>query len=130
VDAEASAPARERGGLDVAEGVVGHQPPGRDLVLVEGASARLEEAGDGLRPFVSVQLDVGEPRVVDDHVCVVVADARLGLHPAGRMVRAVAGDGVAGPQEARVAGDVRVQQVAGTGLLVAVAGLLRGSRRL
>ena len=74
----------------------------------------LEEAGDGRRPLVVVQLDVGEPRVVvDDRVRVVVADPRPGLHPASRAVRAVAGDCVAGLLEARVARDVHAQEVAG-----------------
>src|SRR5438132_6050406 len=44
-------------------------------------------------------------------------------------MRAVAGDGVAGALEARIARRVHVQQVARAGPLVAVGGLLRSSRR-
>src|SRR6266487_4977428 len=67
--------------------------------------------------------------VVDDRVRVVVADPRFGAHPLAGALRAITGDAVSGAQEARVAGDVHVQQVAGTGPLVAVGWLLGSSRR-
>ena len=115
----------ERAVLDVTEAVVGHQPLGDDPVRGEEGERALDKAGHGRRPLVVVELDVGESRVVvDDRVRVVVADPRLGAHPAARALRAVAGDAVAGPQEAGVAGDVHVQQVAGAGPLVAVGRLL------
>ena len=62
--------------------------------------------------------------VVDDRVDVVVADPGLGAHPVARALRAVAGHSVAGAQEAGVAACVHVQQVAGAGPLVRLAGSL------
>ena len=95
----------------------------------KNAEGALDEAGHGQRELVAVQLDVGQARVVVDHrVGVVVADAGLGTHPGSVALRAVLGDGVPGPAEARVARDVHVQQVAGTGPLVAVGGFARRPR--
>jgi hypothetical protein len=90
-------------------------------VLCNERERSLDEAGDRRRRLILVQFNVGEPRaVVDDRVRVVVADTRLGPHPAATAMRAITGDGVAGPLEAGVARDIHVQQVAGTGPLVAV----------
>ena len=72
----------ERAVLDVAEGVVCHQPPGDDpMDGVEGESA-LDEAVHGRCLFVVVDLDVGETGVVvDGRVRVVVADPGLRARP-------------------------------------------------
>ncbi len=62
----------------------------------------LDEPCHGRRLFVGVQLDVGESGViVDDRVGVVGADAGVGVHPAPRVLGAIAGDGVAGALEAQ-----------------------------
>src|ERR1700730_11203758 len=61
--------------------------------------------------------------VVDDRVREVVADPRLDAPPA-QGLRAVAGDSVAGPQEAGVAACVHVQQITRAGPLVPVGRLL------
>ena len=95
-------------------------------VVGEGS---FDEGGHGRCFLVWVELDVGEAGVVvNDRVRVVVADSRLRAHPVARSPRAIAGDAVAGPQEARIARDVHVQQIAGTGPLVAVGRLLGYSR--
>ena len=60
--------------LDLAEGVVGHEPPGHDPMPSKDGERALDEAGHGRRLLVLVELDVGEPRVVvDDRVRIVVA---------------------------------------------------------
>ena len=48
------------------EGVVGEQPLGFDPQLGEVRERPLDEGGDGLGPFVAVQLAVGVARVVVD----------------------------------------------------------------
>src|SRR5712691_4577292 len=96
-DAAAGEQLTERAVLDVAEGVIGHQPLGDDAVLGKEAERPLEEAGYRRRLLVVVELDVGEAgAVVDDRVRVVVADPGLDAPPAQRL-GAVAGDPVAGP---------------------------------
>ncbi len=66
--------------------------------------------------------------VVDDGVRVVVANPRLDAATT-QGLGAVAGYAVTGPQEARVAGNVHVQEIAGAGPLVAVGRLLGLSGR-
>jgi hypothetical protein len=52
-------------------------------VALEEGECSLDEAGNGGRPLVVVELDIGEPGVVvDDRVREVVADPRLRAHPA------------------------------------------------
>ena len=96
------------------------------MARVEGEPA-LEEGGDGRRPFVWVELAVGEPRViVDERVHELVADP----HPLlGARHVPVAGDRVPGPQEASEALAVHVQQIAGAGPLVQARPLPRLPRR-
>src|SRR5437660_3703522 len=66
--------------LDVAEGVVGHQPFRREAMPLEEGEPPLDEAGYGRGPLVAVQLDVSEARVVvDERVRVVVADPAIDL---------------------------------------------------
>jgi hypothetical protein len=81
-DAVAGEQLAQRAVLDVAEAVVGHQPPGDYAVLGEVRERALDKAGDGRCLLVVVELGIGEPRVVvDDRVRVVVADPGLGAHP-------------------------------------------------
>ena len=85
---------------------------------VEGERA-FEEGDDGRCALVGVDLGVGEPGVVvDDRVHVVDAVPVLAV-----LARAVAGDAVAGPLEARVLAGVHVQQITGARPLVAVGRL-------
>ena len=129
-DAAAGEELAQRAVLHVAEGVVGHEPLGRDFPRGEEGERPLDEGGHRRGPLVRMELDVGQARVVvDDRVRVVVADARFRPHPVARALRAVARDGVPGPREARRAGDVHVQEVARAGPLVAVGGLLQRPRR-
>jgi hypothetical protein len=124
-DAAAGKELAQRAVLDVAEAVVGHQPLRDDALLGEEDERALDEAGDRRCLLVGVELDVGEAGVVvDDRVREVVAEPRLRSHPLARALRAVAGNTVAGAQEARV--DVHMQQIAKTRPLVAVGRLLRG----
>ncbi len=51
----------QRAVLDVGESVVRHEPPGHDPPLGKGGERPFDEARDGLRLLVLVQLDVGEP---------------------------------------------------------------------
>jgi hypothetical protein len=71
----------------------------------EEGEGSFDEAGHGLGLLVGVELDVGEPRVVvDDRVREVVADPRLGAHPAAAVVRAVTRDPMTGPPEGAQSG--------------------------
>jgi hypothetical protein len=91
------------------------------------ASARATKAVTVARALVDEELGVAEPgAVVDDRVCIVVADPGTLLCGGAA---AVAGEGVAGPVEACVERDVHVQQVAGAGPFVAALRLARRPRR-
>src|SRR4029450_11032946 len=95
-----------------------------DPVFGEEGERAFDEAGHRQRLLVVMELDVGEPgMVVDDRVREVITDPRPDPAPA-QALRAVAGDAVPRPQEARIAADVHVQQITGTGPLVAVGWLL------
>src|SRR6266508_1548897 len=107
----------EGAAVRIAPGVVGHQSAAADTELLEVREGALEEGDDGLRAFVGQQLDIGVAGViVDDRVRVVVTDAGTALDAAAV---ALARDGVTGGEEARIASDVHVQQVARAGPLVA-----------
>src|SRR6266542_1744272 len=89
-------------------------------------SSDLDEGRDRRCLLVVLELDVSEAGVVvDDRVRIVVADGGP-LLVGGAM--AVAGDRVTGSQEARVAADIHVQQIAGARPFIAVGRLLDRSR--
>src|SRR6266511_248006 len=115
--------------LDVAEAVVSHQPLRDDPVLCEEGQRPVDEAGHGRCFLVLVELDVGEPGViVDDRVRVVVADPRLHA-PTAQGLGSIAGDPMAGPQEAGVAAGVHVQEITRARPLIAVGRLPGRPRR-
>jgi len=122
-DAAAGEQLAQRAVLDVAPGVVAHQPPRLDALLGEGGERPLDEASDRLGLGVGEHLGVGEAGVVvDERVHDVVAEpAPLVLGRAG----AIGGDRVAGLGEAGERRPVDVQQIAGTGPLVAAHWLAR-----
>src|SRR4029453_8731378 len=96
------------------ETVCGKQLLRDDPVRGEEGERPRDEGRDGCGFLVRMQFDEGEPRVVvDDRVRVFVANSGLGAHPAPRLLRAVAGDSVAGPGKARVGAGVPWRQVAG-----------------
>src|SRR5437899_1346061 len=107
----------QRAVLRVAPSVVAHQPLRAHAVLGVESERTLAEAGDGLRLRVGQHLGVGEPGVVvDDGVHDVVADLAPFLL---RRASAVAGDRVPRLGEAGERRPVDVQEVPGTGPLVA-----------
>jgi hypothetical protein len=111
----------------VAPGAVGHQPPGDDAAVGEPGQRAFGERGHGGGLLVCEQLAVGQAAVVvDDRVKGVVTE-RVALLGTG--LAAVAGDGVPGAPEARVALDIHVQQITRARPLVAHERRARTARR-
>ena len=76
---------------------------GGDAAPGEEPRSEFDEGVDGRGAFVLELLDKGQARlVVDDRVCVVVANPLLGLHPMPITLGAVTGRAVPGPPEARL----------------------------
>src|SRR5712692_7301632 len=113
--------------MHVDVGVVAHQPLGLDPMRgVEGESA-LDEAGHGRCFLVTVELRVAEPRVVvDERVHPLATD----LHPLlDAAAIPITGNGMTRRAEPDEPLRVDVEQVAGTGPLVAARQLARRLRR-
>src|SRR3954452_7718506 len=116
----------QRGVVRVGPGAVGHQPPRADAAAGKPGQRALDERRDRRGALVCEQLAVGQAGViVDDGVEVVVAERVAALH----LGAPVAGDGVPGAAEARVALDVHVQEITRTWPFVANDLLAPGPRR-
>ena len=112
LELEIAAGLREQGGAE-ARAVVGHDAADRDAEVGEVGHGLAEEAAGGGRFFVRQQGGEGDAGVV--------VDGDIKKLPAGAagFILGIAGDAMAGLGDAGQLLDVDVQQVAGSGVLVA-----------
>jgi hypothetical protein len=117
----------QAGVAGVGPGIVGLHAPGGDAVVFEEAERPLDERGHRCGLLVAVDLGVGQAAVVVDHRVTELPAHALALLGARGVT--VAGHGVPGPQEARQALGVHLQQIAGTRPLIPADRLARCARR-